>query len=50
MTQPRTTYAKLFKDNDFNEQSLAGLDKETLTEMGITVIGHRFYSAQRIEE
>ena len=35
------TYAKSFADNGFNEQSLALLDKETLTEVGITLIGHK---------
>ena len=36
-----TAYAKLFTDNGFNEQSLAVLDKETLVEIGIAMIGHR---------
>ena len=35
------TYDKSFTDNGFNEQSLALLDKETLTEVGITLIGHK---------
>ena len=35
------TYAKAFSDNGFNEQSLALLDKETLTEIGITLLGHK---------
>ena len=35
------TYAKAFYDNGFNEQSLALLDKETLTEIGITLLGHK---------
>ena len=35
------TYAKAFFDNGFSELSLPLLDKQTLTEVGITVIGHQ---------
>ena len=42
-----STYAKKFTDNGFNEQSLAGLDKDSLVEMGITMIGHRLAILQR---
>ena len=34
-------YAKIFVDNSLTELSLEGLDKETLTELGITVVGDR---------
>ena len=36
-----TTYAKLFFDNGFNKNSLSGLDKDTLAEVGITLLGHK---------
>ena len=36
-----TTYAKTFVDNGFSELSLALLDKATLSEVGITSIGHQ---------
>ena len=36
-----SNYAKSFSDNALTELSLEGLDKETLTELGITTIGHR---------
>ena len=42
-----TTYAKSFVVNGFNEHSLPQLDKETLTEVGITMIGHKLAIIQR---
>ena len=36
-----TNYAKIFSDNSFTEISLQQLDKDTLTEIGITIVGHR---------
>ena len=36
-----STYAKTFKDNGLTETSVPQLDKDTLTELGVTVIGHR---------
>ena len=36
-----STYAKLFTDNGFNQNSLPQLDKATLTELGITLLGHK---------
>ena len=36
-----STYAKSFADNGVTETSLPQIDKETLTELGVTVIGHR---------
>ena len=36
-----TNYAKIFMDNEFTDLSLEGLDKQTLTELGITIVGHR---------
>ena len=41
MTQLSRTTQKIFIDNAITELSLEGLDKETLTEIGITVVGHR---------
>lgn len=37
----QTNYAKIFADNSLTELSLEGLDKDTLTELGINVIGDR---------
>ena len=36
-----TTYARLFVDNRINKSSLSHMDKDTLTKLGVTVIGHR---------
>ena len=36
-----TNYTQLFIDNAFTEHSLNELDKATLTEIGITSVGHR---------
>ena len=36
-----TNYAKSFVDNGLTETSLPQLDKDTLVELGVTVIGHR---------
>ena len=36
-----TTYAKTFSDNGFNERSLQVLDKATLTQVGITLLGQQ---------
>ena len=36
-----TTYATTFLTNDFNEQSLNLLDKATLTQLGVTSLGHQ---------
>ena len=36
-----STYAKSFKDNAFNEHSLPQLDKDSLVELGIMLLGHK---------
>ena len=45
-----TNYAKIFMDNEFTELSLDGLDKETLNEIGITVVGHRLSILQCVKK
>ena len=36
-----TTYAGLFVTNGFNEVSLGEINKDTLHELGVTVLGHK---------
>ena len=35
------TYAQSFVDNELNEHSLASLDKDTLIELNVNILGHR---------
>ena len=44
------TYAKAFVDNQVTENSLSQLDKDALTELGITTIGHRLSILHAIKE
>ena len=44
------TYAKAFVDNQFTENRLSQLDKDALTELGITTIGHRLSILHAIKE
>ena len=45
-----TDYAKTFTQNSLTELSLEGLDKDTLTELGITVVGHRLSILQCVRK
>ena len=44
-----TTYAKAFFDNGFSELSLPQLDRDTLTAVGVTSIGHQLAILQHIK-
>ena len=49
-----TTYSKAFTDNGFNEHSLTVLDKDSLTAIGITLLGHQLailkFAAERQQQ
>ena len=43
-----TTYAKAFVDSGFTEMALPALDKDTLAELGITLLGHKLSILQYV--